>query len=130
MNYLGLDVGDKRIGVAVAQNRVIAGLTIVDNTDSTRAISELAKICQKENIDKIIVGIPEGGQTIQMDKIRSFAIGLARKLNIPVEYIDETLTSAEAERLIIGNFNPLSKEYKEEIDKVSAKLILKQYLSK
>ncbi|MGA2666851.1 MAG: Holliday junction resolvase RuvX [Patescibacteria group bacterium] len=129
--FLGLDIGEKRIGVALAENSLVSAYGTLDNSNYQTAVLEIAKICHAEQITKIIVGIPKNDDTFEMDKIRSFAMELAKNIHLPIVYIDETLTSKEAERLLKNTkLNPRSKKYKEEIDKISAKLILEQYAGK
>lgn len=127
--FLGLDIGQKRIGVAIAEKNIIVSLSVVDNTNLAEAIRQIGKICRDENIEKIIIGIPKSQDTVQADKIYKFAFTLAKNLNLDVAFVDETLTSKEAERELKNqNLDPTSKRYKEEVDKLSAKYILEQYL--
>lgn len=128
---LGLDIGDKRIGVAVAEGNVIALRGVVDNTDFSQAMRVLNQICREENIFKIIIGIPKSSDNIQADKIHAFALQLVQNLKTQVDFVDETLTSREAEReLQSQKIDPKSQRYKEEVDKLAAKYILEQYLNK
>lgn len=130
MKLLGLDVGLKRIGVAVSDHHIITTFGVIENSDLNFIISEISRIVRQESIEKIIIGIPKNRDNLQADKIHKFALELTKNLNIDIDYIDETLTSKEAERVINNKkINPRSKKYKEEIDKISAKLILEQYLT-
>ncbi len=135
--FLGLDIGEKRIGVALSQDRIVVPFDIIDSTNLSKALSDIARICRSESIEKIIIGIPKSSNlkpkkiTFQIDKIHKFAMELTKNLNIEITYIDETLTSKEAERKIKNlKLNPKTKEYKEKIDKLSAQLILEQFISK
>ncbi|KKQ18044.1 MAG: hypothetical protein US31_C0011G0026 [Berkelbacteria bacterium GW2011_GWA1_36_9] len=127
---LGLDIGEKRIGVAIAHEKTVASFGIIENNNLDEAMSEIGKICRQENISKIIIGIPKFQDNVQADKIYKFALMLAQNLNLSVDFVDETLTSKEAERELEGsNLNPKTKEFKEEVDKLSAKYILEQYIN-
>lgn len=127
---LGLDFGQKRIGVAISENNLITSYGVVSNDNLEEAIHEIGKICHGENISKIIIGLPKSKSNIQADKVHKFAIELAKNLNLEIDFVDETLTSKEAERqLESSNLNPREKRYKEEVDKLAAKYILEQYLS-
>lgn len=127
---LGLDVGERRIGVALSEDKIIAPFGVVDNTNLDEAMSEIGKICRKENILKIIIGIPKSQDNVQADKIYKFALTLAQNLNLEVDFVDESLTSKEAERkLENSNLDPKSREFKEEVDKLSAQYILEQYIN-
>ena len=128
---LGLDVGEKRIGVALAEGIFISSFGVIENASYQSVILEIAKICHLENIERIVIGVPKSKDTFQVDKVHSFAMELAKSVNLPIEYVDETLTSKEAERMLKeSKIDPKSKEYKQEIDKIAAKLILEQYVNK
>lgn len=137
MKILGLDIGEKRIGVAMADGKIASAYAVIKIDDLAKAILEVSRIVRQENIEKIIIGIPknlpagEAGQdTLQADKIHKFALELAKVINLPIEYIDETLTSKEAERILSSSgLEPTSEKYKQEVDKISAKLILEQYIN-
>lgn len=127
---LGLDIGDKRIGVALADKDMVVPWGIIDNSNLNQAVGEIIKICRSQEVKKIVIGMPKFQKTLQADKIHKFAIELTKNLNLEITYVDETLTSHEAERQL-GNtkLKPATARYKKEIDKISAQLILKQYLS-
>lgn len=132
---LGLDIGKKRIGVAIAEDSIVAPRGIINNTSLDEVIREIGKICREEDISKIIIGIPKSPANIEADKIHKFAIELAKNLNLEVDFTDETLTSKEAERQLQNQsagwrIDPKSRGFKEEVDKLSAKYILEQYLNK
>lgn len=133
---LGLDFGDKRIGAAIAEKNLVASYGVIDNENLQEAINEIGRICRAEQVGKIVVGLPQkhanrvAKDTYQLDKIHLFAHELSKNLQIPIDFVDETLTSKEAERLLAKSKNKKSKKFKEEIDKISAKLILEQYLEK
>jgi putative Holliday junction resolvase len=130
MKILGLDVGQRRIGVAKASDGTVASFGIVESANLSEAIQKIGQICRQEQIEKIVVGLPRYRHTLQADKIHKFALELAKNLAMAVEFVDETLTSKEAERLLAeSGLNPKSKKFKEEVDKLSAKMILEQYLN-
>jgi putative Holliday junction resolvase len=129
MKILAIDLGKKRIGLAVSDRKTVAGLDTIKFDDLRDAIDKISEISRQEKVEKIIIGIPIGNVTSE-DQSRSFAMELAKIIEIPVEFINETLTSKEAERLLKGaKLNYKSEKYKQEIDKISAKLILEQYLA-
>lgn len=131
MKILGLDIGEKRFGLAMADGKIASTYAVIKIDDLAKAILEVNRIIRQENIEKIIIGIPKNQDTLQADKIHKFAMELSKVINLPIEYIDETLTSKEAERILLSSgLEPTSEKYKQEVDKISAKLILEQYLSK
>ena len=128
---LGLDIGTKRIGVALAEGAITSTYGVIDSSDYQVAILEIAKICHLENVERIVVGVPKSEDTFQIDKIHSFAMELAKNVSLPIEYVDEALTSKEAERILKDSkLDPKSENYKQEVDKIAAKLILEQYANK
>lgn len=127
--FLGLDIGEKRIGLAIAQGKIVASYGVIKNLSLSDTVHQIAKIVREEQIGKIIIGLPKTAKIIQTDKIHKFAFELNKLLNIDTAFVDEFLTSKEAERrLKISKLDPRSARYKEEVDKISAQLILEQYL--
>jgi len=128
---LGLDIGQKRIGVALAEGKIATTFGIIKNTGLKEAIQQIGEICRQEQIEKIIIGIPKNQDTFQADQIHKFALELTKSLSIEIDYIDETLTSKEASRILEKvKIDPRSEKYRREVDKLSAKLILESYLSR
>ncbi len=100
---LGLDVGDKRIGVALASviARLPQPLKVIPSSDS--AIDEIKAVAERENVTMLVVGLPrnmQGQETAQTQKIRSFAERLDSVIDLPVVFADESLSSKRAEELI------------------------------
>jgi putative Holliday junction resolvase len=129
MKILALDLGLQRIGVAVSDGKVVGSLPVIESGDRQAAVQQISKICREENIEVIVLGLSPNESTENADMVRSFALEINKMLPIPIKYIDESFTSKEAERLLASSkFDPKSKEYKQEVDKLSAKIILEQYL--
>lgn len=124
---LGLDYGDERVGVAIAQQiaRLPRPLTTLQNNESL--IDEIQLVVDREDIGCVVVGVPrnmDGTESTQSRTCREFASVIAQKLTMPVETIDETLSSIEAEKIL----KQLGKPYKKsDIDAMSAVLILERY---
>jgi putative holliday junction resolvase len=124
--YVGLDVGEKRIGVAIADDAVrisVAYDTIqVDGSE----IEQIAEVVIRNSADKLIVGYPRnqsGEATAQTAYVEEFA----KKLEdiAPIEFQDESLTSVIAEQRLEATKKPYKKE---DIDATAAALILQDYL--
>ena len=127
---LGLDYGEKRIGMAISDDRkrLAVGIDTIENTDADVFLEFLKKLCQKEEIDMIVIGLPlnlSGGKTKKTIEAQQFGLKIEDALEIPVEFQDERLTSRQAEESLKG-----IKKDKEQIDRVSAQLILQTYLDK
>lgn len=128
MNILAIDLGQKRIGLAQTHDNTVVGLDTLIYQNRDEALRKLSEIIRSENIGTIIIGLPRGNQSSE-DQVRSFALELNKLIEIPIVYEDETLTSKEAERMLSNSkLNPRTRKYKEEVDKISAKLILEQYI--
>lgn len=128
---LGIDYGEKRIGIAISdeqQNYIFPGETI-ENSSST--FKEIKDIVEKENIEQIIVGFPvnmRGQESAQSEKTKKFAQAIQDRTKISVKLEDERLTSQLAKRLL--KTVPGKKKQKGNIDRQSAVLILESYMEK
>ncbi|MDR1197337.1 MAG: Holliday junction resolvase RuvX [Candidatus Nomurabacteria bacterium] len=129
---LGLDVGEKRIGVALGDSevKIAAPLGVILNGEDV--ILEIEKLVGQKNVDKIVVGLPRnagGVETQQSAYVRDFSERLL-PLNLPIIFQDESLTSVEAENTLYKlqrskNYNNIAKG---EIDARAAALILQDFL--
>ena len=131
MKTLGLDVGDKNIGIALGEDILATEYDTLRGLSWQEAISEILDICQREEVGKIIIGMPknmnDNSEGIQAKKVRQFYQNLIKATKIPIFLEDETLTSVQAEEMLKDEgLNP--QQAKERIDQLSAKLILQQYL--
>lgn len=100
ITLLGLDVGDKRIGVARAHSvaKFPEPLTIVANNEY--ALNAVLDLVQKYEAKLVVVGLPlnlQGSETEQSEKTRKFASALKDATQIPVVFVDESLTSVMAD---------------------------------
>lgn len=132
VRILGLDYGSKRIGVAVSDElEIIArGLTTIIRKNQKNDLDEIAKVISTYSVEKIIIGYPiklDGSEGIQCEKISRFAKLLEAKLRLPVIKWDETLTTKEAEDILIQAHVRREKR-KRVVDKIAAILILQGYL--
>lgn len=131
MRILALDVGDKRVGVAVNDPmgwHKAQPLKLVLRSD---ILKELPKMIEEYNIKKIIVGIPKNEDeslSEQGKKIMHFVRKLEKTVSVPLITWDETLTSLEAEKILI-EADVSRKKRKKSIDKLAATLILQSYLN-
>ncbi|MDB5185929.1 MAG: putative Holliday junction resolvase [Candidatus Saccharibacteria bacterium] len=127
-NVLALDVGERRIGVAVASlfARLPHPLVTLDNNDTFW--NKLGQLITTEQVSVLVVGLPRGmsGQeTAQTAYARDFARELESRVNLPVHLQDEALTSRQAEAELIATKKPYSKG---DIDALAATYILSDFL--
>lgn len=129
---LGIDYGHVRVGVAVSdEERSIAfGRESIKNKSNRVLLGKLRDICKKENIKKIIIGLPlnmDGANTSQTNEVKKFGESLQNTLKIPVIYHDERLTSVESCGILTA-LGYKGKQKREEKDKIAASIILQNYL--
>ena len=103
MKILGLDWGEKRLGLAISQDNAWAfPWKILEIQSFTQGIEMLAKIVEEEKIESVVVGMPiglDGKDTKQTSRVREVVADLGHVLDMPIEMIDERLTSEAAKKL-------------------------------
>ena len=135
MRYIGLDLGNKTLGVAVSDPSLFlsSALTTIrfKNRDFVSALEELKKIVESyKDVTKIVLGLPknmDGTEGFQAETSRNFKKMIEDELKIEVVLLDERLTSKLAlNSMILGNENRNNRHDK--IDEAAAKIILQDYL--
>jgi putative Holliday junction resolvase len=135
---IGLDVGDKTIGVAIsdALNITAQGITTIERVGIKKDTGRILEYIEEYDCDTVVIGLPmklDGSDSPQTEKVREFRTKLENKLrgagmgNIKVDYYDERLTTVMAERVLIEADLSRSRR-KEVIDKQAAVIILQSYL--
>lgn len=127
---LGLDWGQKRIGVAISDSEKLMAFPKTSIQNNNEAIKKIGEICKKENVNLIVLGYPynlEGEQNDSTVAVEKFAKRLNEELNIDIDFIDERLTSVQSDS-IITSINIKKEDRKKETDIIAASLILKNYL--
>lgn len=127
MNFLGIDVGDKRIGLALANEiaRLPRPLKITSPDELT---DNFEKIIQDNEISKIVIGLPksaDGSESAQAVSIREFAKRIKQLSGLPVYLSDESLSSQKARELVLKDKVYKSRRY---YDDLAACYILEEYL--
>ncbi|WP_077367758.1 Holliday junction resolvase RuvX [Anaerosalibacter sp. Marseille-P3206] len=131
---MGLDVGDKTIGVAVSDPLGITaqGVTTIRRIGIKKDLEELEGLIDEYSVNKIVVGLPKNmNNTIgpQGEKVLKFVKKIENKFKMDIILQDERLTTVSAERMLIEG-DVSRKKRKEIIDKVAATYILQAYLDK
>jgi putative holliday junction resolvase len=127
-----LDVGDKRIGVAVSDaSRLIAQpLGTVQRRSLAADCAAIEKMLETYDVEKVIAGLPlnSGGQEgEQADRIRHFCARFTRETGKAVEFQDESYTTVEGQRLMIET-GQSRRQRREKRDQVAAAVILQAWL--
>ena len=132
VSALGLDVGRKRMGVAGCDGTglIATGLTTIYRTSFTEDLKQLQEIIKERDIKILVVGLPynlDGTIGFQAKKVQKFAEKISRILQLPIEYVDERLTSVEASTQLKAQKRFSSRD-KGAIDCRAAAIILQQWL--
>ena len=129
---LALDVGDKRIGLALSDPlKMIANpLETLFRTTLNKDMAHLLEVIQQKEVELIVCGLPvslAAKETEQTQKTRLFVEELSKRTTLPIKFIDERLTTSSAERVLIEG-GVRRENRKQVIDKVAATIILQNYL--
>ena len=129
---LGLDYGEKRIGVSISDPLRITAqpLSTIQYFSEQNLWEKFDQLWNKYDIEKVVVGLPlnmNGSFGPSAEKAKIFGDKLKSRFQIDVEFWDERLTSAEAEKTI-RQFGQKPSKRKEQIDKLATVLILQGYL--
>jgi len=132
LRILGLDYGEKRIGVAVCDELGITaqGLPTLIRQTQKHDLEVLNRWIQQYSIQEIVIGYPlrlDGSEGIQCEKVKRFALLLEKNFLLPVMKWPETLSTKEAEEILISSGIRWRKR-KEKVDRLAACLILQSYL--
>ncbi|HUO56795.1 MAG TPA: Holliday junction resolvase RuvX [bacterium] len=131
--WLGLDLGHVRIGVALSDPLGLTAqpLMVLKSAGTQKDIIAIGELVTKHEVTQVIVGLPlnmDGTESSTTKKVREFTSKLAERLNIPVFFVDERLTSKQAERIMIEG-NVRREKRKNKVDQVAAALLLQSALN-
>ena len=132
MRVMALDVGDKRIGVAVSDALLLTAQSrpTIRRKDLTSDVETLRRLAVENEVHEIVVGQPfhmSGKESPQSQKIARFVAELHKFLDLPVIFWDERLTSFEAEQHL-EHMGLNWRQRREQVDKVAAMIILQNYI--
>lgn len=132
MRIMGLDVGEKRIGIAISDSMgwTAQGHSVLLRKNCEIDMADLKKLCLEFEIDKLVVGLPRnmnGSLGPKAEEVMAFGACLEEMLKIDVDYFDERLSTKAAERMLI-DADVSRKKRKKVIDKLAAVNILQTYL--
>jgi len=132
LRILGLDVGSKRIGLALSDELLLTaqGLQSLERKDLETDLKAIAGLVASNDVVEVVVGLPlsmDGTESKQTKEVREFIVDLTEAVSVPVKAWDERLTSVQAERAMLEA--DLSRAKRRKLsDKVAAQLILQSYL--
>ena len=132
ISVLGLDVGEKRIGVAGCDGTglIATGLTTIKRSSFIADVEQFQQLINERQAQCLVVGLPytmDGSIGTQAKRICKYAERLAKALSLPLEYVDERLTSVEAEAQLKAQ-KRFSTRDKGAVDRQAATILLQQWL--
>jgi putative holliday junction resolvase len=132
VRILALDIGEKRIGVAVSDPTatVATPVTVLDAPKVLGDGRELVRLVEDYEVELVVVGLPlsmDGSEGPQAKQVRYAAARLAGFLRIPVEFADERLSSAQASKAMQAT-GVSTRDQRGRVDMVAASLFLQSYL--
>ena len=117
MRILGIDWGEKKIGLAISETSFAEPFGVVGSFD------ELKEIIKKEGVGKVVLGLPEGEH---QEKVKELGGRIEKELNVPVTFRSEILTTRQALEKAIEAGKP--RKSRRDLNALSATLILQEYL--
>ncbi len=134
MRVLALDLGERRIGLALSDptGTIAQGLDVIDRKTRANVLAEIRRRVEALGVERIVVGLPlrmDGTEGAEAEKVRRFVARLQARVGIRVDVQDERLSSAEAEQLMIAG-NASRARRRRSRDAVAAALILQTYLAR
>ncbi len=131
---IAFDVGEKRIGVAISDplNITAQGLETIEKKNTEAVFAKIKSLIEEYSVGKIVIGMPyniNGTKGPAVKSIEEFATLLKKEIafDIEVETVDERLTTAQGERMLL-EADISRKKRKKSIDRIAAQLILQTYL--
>ena len=135
MRVLGVDLGSKRIGLAVSDSeaRIAFPAGVLESRGRKRDLAALRELIRERKIERAVVGVPlhmSGRRGPEAEKAIQFAGDLAHSAGIPVDTLDERWTSVEAERILrtTDAGSRAIKQRKGAVDEMAAAILLRTYL--
>jgi len=132
MRSLGLDIGEKRTGVAISdpQGRFALPLTVISHSRQDAALNDIVELARQYDIGQIIVGLPyslNGSLGQQAHKVKALAQRLSSLAGLDVELWDERLSTVAADRLLTEAGVKKAKK-KQHRDAIAAAIVLQGFL--
>ena len=132
MRIMALDVGDKKIGVAVSDSLLLTAQPrpTLERKNLESDLHRLGELARENEVHEIVIGSPvhmDGRESRQSEKVARFARKLSKTLGLPVVFWDERLTSFAAEQHL-EEMGLNWRKRREQVDKIAAMFILQSYL--
>jgi len=134
MRLLGLDYGTVRVGVAMSDQLgyIAQPKGFIDAVAKKKCIEKIIQMCNEFDIKKIVIGLPlhmNGDEGESALGARTFGKKINKKIDIPIEFIDERLSTMSANKALTEG-NVKGEKRKEKVDSVAAAIILQNYIDR
>lgn len=129
MRLMALDIGERRIGIAISDSGVLATPhSVLHRTSKKEDFARLARLISELKIDRLIIGLPyslsgDDRMGAQARRVKRYAEALGQTIATPCDYVDESYSTVEA-----GHYLALTGRKKVAIDAAAAAVILQNYL--
>ena len=132
--FLAIDHGQKRIGLALSDpDKIISKpLKTISYLNYVDLLKELILVINKHQVEQLIIGLPigmHGKKTSQSEKVEEFKSFVEKKIDIPIIYVDERLSSVSAKKSLISQ-GIKTGHNKSKVDQTAAAIFLQYYLDK
>jgi len=132
MRVLGVDLGAKRIGLALSdpEGTFAFPAGTIPSRGFERDVDALCTLIHEREVGRVVVGLPrhmDGRKGPEAERAERFAQALARRAGVPVDTLDERWTSREAERILLAQ-GRTARRAKQHVDEVAASIILRTFL--
>jgi len=135
MRLMGLDVGSRTVGVAMSDplGWTAQGVEIIRiNEDEGKfGIDRVAELAKTYDVTGFVIGLPKNMNNSlgpRAEKAQEYGAMLEDALHLPIDFVDERLTTVEASRMLVEEADASRKKQKQVIDKLAAQMILQTYL--
>ena len=133
MRLLGLDVGDRRIGLAISDpnGKIAVPLRVLRRVALEQDIAAIAALVKAEEVERVVAGLPlrlDGSVGSQAESVQEFVRRLLPAVGVPVTLWDERFSSVQADELLRHDDRRASRRGKAEQDALAAAIILQAYL--
>ena len=136
-SVLGIDFGARRVGLALSDPSATIAQplpTLLRRMGKRPPVAAIVDIIQQQEVERVVIGLPldlGGDETDWTETVREFGAKVGARANVPVDFLDERMTSVQAERAVrsIG-LKRTEREQKQRIDAAAAVLLLQTYLDR
>ncbi len=132
MRILGIDYGKKRVGLALSDPLMITAQPHSVLVNDKTLLEKIADIIRRSDVSKVVMGLPvslDGSIGISAEKVKDFGAKLCALTGMPVEYMDERMTTAQVDKQMIDDGVRRDRR-RSVVDKIAAAVMLQSYMDR